>query len=188
MRGKVFKPDLLMDFCWDHPRACGEKLPSDLQFYGIPGSPPRMRGKAQHTGRSTESHEDHPRACGEKHTNNETVLFERGSPPRMRGKGIKASQESSPYGITPAHAGKSCCVVVTPMLPWDHPRACGEKLLYSIPKHTALGSPPRMRGKGIDADGTIESTRITPAHAGKSAVFGRCSYADEDHPRACGEK
>ena len=32
---------------WDHPRACGEKLPLVTETHWLPGSPPRMRGKGK---------------------------------------------------------------------------------------------------------------------------------------------
>ena len=31
-----------------------------------------------------------------------------------------------------------------------------------------------------------KSIRITPAHAGKTEMFGNQFTVDEDHPRACG--
>ena len=50
------------------------------------------------------------------------------------------------------------------------------------------GSPPRMRGKAPELFAWIESNRITPAYAGKSA--GACVKRTvcQDHPRVCGEK
>ena len=50
------------------------------------------------------------------------------------------------------------------------------------------GSPPRMRGKGPPALRRLCSTRITPAHAGKSRRTVEKRRAQWDHPRACGEK
>ena len=72
----------------------------------LPGSPPRMRGKAvstffdigadritpAHAGKSSSINwrdnrkEDHPRACGEKTVVDLAAKAARGSPPRMRGK------------------------------------------------------------------------------------------------------
>ena len=50
----------------DHPRACGEKTPADVEAYRVKGSPPRMRGKGG-LGPILPGHRgDHPRACGEK--------------------------------------------------------------------------------------------------------------------------
>ena len=69
----------------DHPRACGENVSPSSKFFGLPGSPPRMRGKHErvpehdlgrritpaHAGKTypcyTQEYDywDHPRACGE---------------------------------------------------------------------------------------------------------------------------
>ena len=51
-----------------------------------------------------------------------------------------------------------------------------------------LGSPPRVRGKGIVHVFVPEKLGITPAYAGKSTVQRGCSRHIRDHPRVCGEK
>ena len=53
---------------------------------------------------------------------------------------------------------------------------------------TLKGSPPHMRGKGALVNLSKSHTRITPAHAGKSASAIARLEAGEDHPRTCGEK
>ena len=70
----------------DHPRVCGEKRSRSQRVQGLPGSPPRMRGKAAHWAKAVSAegitpayagkspllavfwclHRDHPRVCGEK--------------------------------------------------------------------------------------------------------------------------
>ena len=111
----------------DHPRVCGEKqFPSPMKM-PVPGSPPRMRGKATKYRRRPASSRDHPRVCGEKI---ECVAWRaqaEGSPPRMRGK------------VRPCSSGSS--------RRWDHPRVCGEKCVVLLVLCCGLGSPPRMRGK-----------------------------------------
>ena len=91
-----------------------------------------------------------------------------GSPPRMRGKVVQL--------LRPDHA------------PWDHPRACGEKLLPRVVNDFTEGSPPRMRGKGSLTLDPSPGLGITPAHAGKRLTTWTGYAAPEDHPRACGEK
>ena len=137
----------------DHPRVCGEKRFHFAQGRSVPGSPPRMRGKAEMdisewpTNRITPAYagkssldlasvqccRDHPRVCGEK-----VVLFIMfttfmGSPPRMRGKGHPMHPGPAYTGITPAYAGKRLCYpfFLSPL--WDHPRVCGEK--FDNPKN-----------------------------------------------------
>ena len=50
------------------------------------------------------------------------------------------------------------------------------------------GSPPRMRGKAMNAGKVTIVTRITPAYAGKSSIFVSVPCPIWDHPRVCGEK
>ena len=45
-----------------------------------------------------------------------------------------------------------------------------------------------MRGKVSDKISGIQSTRITPAYAGKSLQRGFHGFGYQDHPRLCGEK
>ncbi len=113
---------------------------------------------------------DHPRLCGEKCLRTFTVLGLRGSPPPMRGKDLRANPKDRRSRITPAYAGKSLCLLRQKDDVWDHPRLCGEKMLWGRWNLYILGSPPPMRGK---ASGTFKSpfsSGITPAYAGKSLV------------------
>ena len=48
----------------------------------------------------------------------------------MRGKEAVFIHQLINLRITPAHAGKSSEVCFTALPIWDHPRACGEKVLY----------------------------------------------------------
>ena len=45
-----------------------------------------------------------------------------------------------------------------------------------------------MRGKACMSGRFHRPGRITPAYAGKSAPEKEAPYADQDHPRLCGEK
>ena len=91
-------------------------------------------------------------------------------------------------GITPAYAGKRLPLPDIAAQTQDHPYVCGEKYDCSGQKFTNWGSPPRMRGKVVQADPAARSLGITPAYAGKRwCTSGRRSAA-WDHPRICGEK
>ena len=90
----------------DHPRVCGEKQSLERISENMPGSPPRMRGKARASSwppaasRITPAYAgkrycyslsqvvdwDHPRVCGEKSALALVRQSPVGSPPRMRGK------------------------------------------------------------------------------------------------------
>ena len=193
---------------WDHPRACGEKLPSARAIADQGGSPPRVRGKeirrraprkwsritparagksqsGQHkAGRSG----DHPRACGEKRQRSISWTQRTGSPPRVRGKAELSYIRCQRRGITPARAGKSGHFPAPRGRRWDHPRACGEKSEHPTMKPVELGSPPRVRGKVTSFGYSVDELRITPARAGKRSRWDDDLLDAWDHPRACGEK
>ena len=90
---------------------------------------------------------DHPRVCGENALGKTRITVAMGSPPRMRGKRRYQFLIAVQYRITPAGAGKTIqptCVI----LPFeDHPRRCGENLLYLNYEDLQVGSPPQVRGK-----------------------------------------
>ena len=151
------------------------------------GSPPRMRGKVMrkeilriihgitpaYAGKregpknAQSKVGDHPRVCGEKCIPLTRGHGRQGSPPRMRGKGVKQSNSRIRMGITPAYAGKSCIYRSTTSISWDHPRVCGEKSFKTSTSCWSKGSPPRMRGKGIQPCNQWVRVGITPAYAGK---------------------
>ena len=154
--GKSISVPSIQSGAGDHPRACGEKMLTGDTTDEETGSPPRMRGKAAvplspmvayritpaHAGKSM-CHRtrcagpwDHPRACGEKREVKACGLLLRGSPPRMRGK--VASQSSWVYSvrITPACAGKRRAPPLPASGLRDHPRVCGEKILWCAIHHS----------------------------------------------------
>ena len=110
----------------DHPRVCGEKNVYYELGQQKPGSPPRVRGKADISqncacffritpacaGKSQcnfsipRTAGDHPRVCGEKSAPERRTHAGRGSPPRVRGKAGPNSAHNMASGITPACAGK----------------------------------------------------------------------------------
>ena len=156
------------------------------------GSPPRMRGKVIHslcdrpqrgitpayagkrracwwTHRRTR---DHPRVCGEKSKTKDTAAYTPGSPPHVRGKGVSTGFARAYPRITPAYAGKRADAGWIWSRPPDHPRVCGEKRRAACFAISAAGSPPRMRGKGIEQSNCRVGMGITPAYAGKRRRSG----------------
>ena len=172
----------------DHPRVCGEKCGPLRWGPEMPGSPPRMRGKASrgglilkddgitpaYAGKSIQTfqfvqyHRDHPRVCGEKSVWHFQLRPVVGSPPRMRGKDDRPCAYDHTDRITPAYAGKSG---------WFQRRL----------QHGG-GSPPRMRGKDLVKFCLCPRFGITPAYAGKSPRTPLAASHARDHPRVCGEK
>ena len=110
-----------------------------------------------------------------------------GSPPRMRGKLFERYILGNWVRITPADAGKTYSARHGAGQNRDHPRGCGENALRTPRQQEQGGSPPRMRGKRIDAGQLIAVAGITPADAGKTFRLSPAKIAAEDHPRGCGE-
>ena len=172
----------------DHPCVCGEKFKRvNMPLFGS-GSPLRMRGKATSSifavppSRITPAYAgkrhkracvlykcwDHPCVCGEKAFGDSMPDGHKGSPLRMRGKERLLGHLRDSDRITPAYAGKSFTHSVPPLLFWDHPCVCGEKVDSFQHICIGTGSPLRMRGKAISGCSDLLNCRITPAYAGKS--------------------
>ena len=86
----------------------------------------------------------------------------------MRGKVLQQSDRKPHSGITPAYAGKSGYFGIYQYINGDHPRLCGEKRPFFLRDNPSVGSPPPMRGKVAKTADLTDSSRITPAYAGKS--------------------
>ena len=106
----------------------------------------------------------------------------------MRGKVQLVIFAGVVYGITPAYAGKSIERRIISKQTKDHPRLCGEKHIEVYAICDITGSPPPMRGKGIDLYPAVPQKRITPAYAGKRPAGSSMASVPKDHPRLCGEK
>ena len=106
----------------------------------------------------------------------------------MRGKAAVISPSKKFRRITPAYAGKSKCSGSTVTHTRDHPRLCGEKMVFCAGVGCWWGSPPPMRGKVPEFPLVISIARITPAYAGKSKIIKSVTICIRDHPRLCGEK
>ena len=106
----------------------------------------------------------------------------------MRGKGRALDIVKKGQGITPAYAGKRAPDTSSRLEGQDHPRVCGEKLWRRWRRTWQRGSPPRMRGKGVQPQLSVQHTGITPAYAGKSSLDEIRQQRTRDHPRVCGEK
>ena len=170
------------------PAHAGKRLTLSVRSSIDLGSPPHVRGKALDTviehafdgitpacaGKRIKLRKrhsicgDHPRVCGEKTKPVPAGGILMGSPPRMRGKVLQNPISQGIVGITPARAGKRVLCLGLPVLRWDHPRVCGEKLRARGKISAPWGLPPRMRGKDEILDVLEAVLGITPACAGKS--------------------
>ena len=126
--------------------------------------------------------------CGEKCPMCQWRRSLKGSPPHVRGKDGPRVYYIPNSGITPAYAGKSPDGTKMVTQSRDHPRICGEEICEGLGCRGALGSPPRMRGRGGLRVRQWLPAGITPAYAGKSPL-PLCRHGSPwDHPRVCGEE
>ena len=141
------------------------------------GITPAYAGKSRRCRGKRPPPRDHPRVCGEKVRFTWHSGRSEGSPPRMRGKERGSTSRQRRNGITPAYAGKRFQKSLARATEGDHPRVCGEKKVYRGQGLTALGSPPRMRGKVNRNPDAGADTRITPAYAGKRLKRSRSTVS-----------
>ena len=169
------------------PRGRG-KVQSSFLLPDIYGITPAWAGKREPGVLMVWQFQDHPRVGGEKILEPSMGVGNFGSPPRRRGKDKAEHLVQDHIGITPAQAGKRCYLCASTKSSWDHPRVGGEKLDLLAVVFSALGSPPRGRGKDVDWLGFNQFFRITPAWAGKSQERPAPAGGSWDHPRVGGEK
>ena len=110
-----------------------------------------------------------------------------GSPPQVRGKQFIVFGNGVETRITPAGAGKTLRADPAERRCRDHPRRCGENVLYRFLCSLFQGSPPQVRGKLIHIPPSSQGKRITPAGAGKTIPYRFLCWDFWDHPRRCGE-
>ena len=150
----------------DHPRVCGEHLPSFLLPSFIAGSSPRVRGTPggalvdlRMTGIIPACagntawpwlrwlmFRDHPRVCGEHLDGGFAPRRCGGSSPRVRGTHGRHVQNRTLAGIIPACAGNTPAKAASPSRNRDHPRVCGEHSVTASGHACMRGSSPRVRG------------------------------------------
>ena len=186
--GKRCTPQSYRAIYRDHPRLCGEKRQILTEKRKAAGSPPPMRGKVHIVIHTIAIIRITPAYAGKRCAPVTTMCKHQGSPPPMRGKDPVKLLLDVCTRITPAYAGKSFVVKSNVLAARDHPRLCGEKGFGLFPQPLYLGSPPPMRGKVKIIFSIVTGKGITPAYAGKSAVRFRSDFAEQDHPRLCGEK
>ena len=130
---------------------------------------------------------DHPRVCGEHSDSFLSHGHRAGSSPRMRGTREFDRLRDGCVGIIPAYAGNTLWTSVTPTLIEDHPRVCGEHIVWVCHASSYLGSSPRMRGTHRLKRRRIVIIGIIPAYAGNTPAETTSDCYNWDHPRVCGE-
>ena len=132
-------------------------------------------------------HPAHPRSRGENLVGEIVGLNRIGSSPLTRGK--QSSRNTSParQGLIPAHAGKTRGTGHYRPAPAAHPRSRGENAGVSMEDMGAIGSSPLTRGKLQYIRSKQTSTRLIPAHAGKTLGIWPDGLQAAAHPRSRGE-
>ena len=136
----------------------------------VGGITPAYAGKSHTCSIGFPALQDHPRVCGEKYPSEQHGVRTMGSPLRVRGKAGLSHGCLVLVGITPARAGKRVLCLGLPVLRWDHPRVCGEKLSTTSTDIHPAGSPPPVRGKDFSMNPKSCRAGITPPCAGKSSI------------------
>ena len=110
-----------------------------------------------------------------------------GSPPPVRGILSCNNRCSVKNGLTPACAGNTACSLMKWVIPWAHPRLCGEYSLSQYRNMRLWGSPPPVRGIHAAGCHLPGERRLTPACAGNTIFICILLCAHRAHPRLCGE-
>ena len=129
----------------------------------------------------------HPRSRGENSLGCVDPEVAGGSSPLTRGKLDRSLNEGAPSGLIPAHAGKTPPRKRPLTSTWAHPRSRGENSPTRLRNGRCPGSSPLTRGKPRWSAPTTRSSRLIPAHAGKTERVKRGHFRPPAHPRSRGE-
>ena len=89
--------------------------------------------------------------------------------------------------LIPAHAGKTGTRSAVSSGRWAHPRSRGENASRARRRAARSGSSPLTRGKRREVERTVTTTRLIPAHAGKTREAGTSRMPSRAHPRSRGD-
>ena len=190
-----------------HPRSRGENCATMSDAVMTVGSSPLTRGKHQanrvgihssglipaHAGktfvfpRPARIDAAHPRSRGENVQPATAEQIDVGSSPLTRGKQSPLPSLVGGLRLIPAHAGKTLMDSSAASRARAHPRSRGENLVSQTMPGTHGGSSPLTRGKLAQEAATSTSTRLIPAHAGKTIIRDFLSQFVPAHPRSRGE-
>ena len=190
-----------------HPRSRGENSSGVIGVPCAMGSSPLTRGKRArgevllvftrlipaHAGKTGASAlasgaaGAHPRSRGENAMRAFTGALMKGSSPLTRGKlgqvrGCQAHQR-----LIPAHAGKTCPLLLAWTSRGAHPRSRGENPRTDSAPRARRGSSPLTRGKPRRNGLPCNVGGLIPAHAGKTLRVSQLALGVPAHPRSRGE-
>ncbi len=191
-----------------HPRVCGERAESPLDFNSLRGSSPRVRGtqaliisqgvehrfipacagNAPPTILYIPPFPVHPRVCGERAMTLTGIMACIGSSPRVRGTRRIMERSKPCHRFIPACAGNAVTNLATKVWVTVHPRVCGERRRLPLAVVQKDGSSPRVRGTRGAGLEYPSSCRFIPACAGNAGHRGHALLERPVHPRVCGER
>ena len=100
---------------------------------------------------------------------------------------MRAITQAGFVRLIPAHAGKTGRYLRRRDPTTAHPRSRGENTSRSRSRALRWGSSPLTRGKQIDVTVPAMTSRLIPAHAGKTCARIRRPTRARAHPRSRGE-
>ncbi len=142
---------------------------------------PTSGGLGEHHGDA-----DHPRSCGANTLSLRPATSTGGSSPLVRGQPVVQESHAVQERIIPARAGPTWPQFLHWLTIVDHPRSCGANSVDDAVGHFMSGSSPLVRGQPPCRCRAVGRTRIIPARAGPTHLYGPIIGAIPDHPRSCG--
>ena len=152
------------------PRVRGT-LGQDPARGGYPGIIPACAGNTTWISSLRSMARDHPRVCGEHKSVCTPPTSCSGSSPRVRGTRRGPVQERVQRGIIPACAGNTGAYHNEGAVMRDHPRVCGEHIVWTDDNTGLEESSPRVRGTQQLVKTVGDIVGIIPACAGNTFSF-----------------
>ena len=190
-----------------HPRSRGENSRCKRRRCWSAGSSPLTRGKPSwkgpedldkrlipaHAGKTgyqphvSTPPSAHPRSRGENARYVSPQASSDGSSPLTRGKRNLCVFGHFSCRLIPAHAGKTAIQSAYKHSCSAHPRSRGENDGSRLALRRIVGSSPLTRGKRKLRSRWSSTSRLIPAHAGKTCSLPRSHRRVRAHPRSRGE-
>ena len=130
---------------------------------------------------------EQPRQRGEQPADFGVVMVELGTAPRVRGARSAGVRKWTIWGNSPAGAGSTPSLSVSPPCPGEQPRGCGEHAMTRSVASPPPGTAPRVRGARIPSGLTTCSMGNSPAGAGSTRFGASFRAPNWEQPRGCGE-
>ena len=128
----------------------------------------------------------YPRICGANTASDLAAVAEVPLPPHMRGKPASKASASPGSASTPAYAGQTPYVLISPETSRLYPRICGANGDAAAAAAAEWPLPPHMRGKLALCTLEKDLFASTPAYAGQTWFLYCALMWTSLYPRICG--